>query len=151
MVIQFTLQDLILFLAGGIGVAIGILLISVLWNIKKSASALRSVLETNRELIKKTIGYLPGIFDNIGQISIDVRETTDKLKVSVPVILQEVESVTDATKKSIDLAGVVLENVGCEINGSVFAYKKDTSGYTAYFHIFEEVLKIIYRTFSAKK
>jgi biotin synthase-related radical SAM superfamily protein len=151
MVIQFTLQDLVLFLAGGLGVAIGILLISVLWNVKKSASALRLILETNSEPVKKAIGYLPEIIDNIGQISKDVRETTDKLKVSVPIVLQEVESVTGSAKKSIDLAGVVLENVGCEINGSVFTYKKDTSSFTAYFHIFEEVLKIIYHTFYAKK
>jgi hypothetical protein len=87
----------------------------------------------------------------VGQISTNVRDTIDKLKVSAPVILQEVECVTNAAKGSIELAGVVMENMGSGINETVAAYKKDTPGFMAYFHIIEEVLQIIYRTFSSGK
>jgi len=151
MVFQFTLQDLMLFLAGVLGIAVGILLVSALWKIKKVVGMLQALLETNQESIKKTVSTMPGIFDNVGQISINVRDTTDKLKISVPVILQEVESVTNAAKGSIELAGAVIENVGSGINETIGVHKRDASGFMAYLHIFEEVLQIIYRTFSSRK
>ena len=81
MVIQFTLQDLMLFLVYSLGVAAGILLLPILWNIKKVVGILRSLLETNQEFLKITIRTMPGIFENVGQISSNVRETTDKLKI----------------------------------------------------------------------
>ena len=41
----------------------------------------------------------------------------------------------------------IFENVG----QIIATYKKDTSGFMAYFRIIEEVLQIIYRTFSSNK
>ena len=151
MVIQFTLQELMIFLVCILGIAAGILLIPILWNINKMVGNLRTLVETNQEFINKTIKTMPATFENAGQISINVRETTDKLKISVPAILQEVEYVTNAAKGSIELAGVVIENVGSGINETIATYKKDTQDYVAYFHIFEEVLQIIYRTFTSRK
>jgi hypothetical protein len=151
MVIQLTLQELMIFLVYALGIAAGILLLLNLWNIKKVLGILRPLVETNQEFIKKTIRKMPEIFENVEQISSNVRETTDKLKVSVPVILQEVECVTNAAKGSIELAGAVMENMGSGINETIAAYKKDTPGFMDYIHIFEEVLQIIYRTFSSSK
>jgi len=51
MVFQFTLQDLMLFLAGVLGIAVGILLVSALWKIKKVVGTLQALLETNQESI----------------------------------------------------------------------------------------------------
>ncbi|HZK87498.1 MAG TPA: hypothetical protein VFC40_06025 [Syntrophomonas sp.] len=151
MVIQFTLQDLMVFLVCGLGIAAGILLMPILWNIKKVVGSLRILLETNQEFINKTVKTMPGTFENVGQISSNIRATTDQLKISAPVILQEVEYVTNAAKGSMELAGVVIENVGSGISETIATYKKDTQDYMAYFHIFEEVLRIIYRTFSSGK
>ncbi len=151
MVIQFTLQNLMLFLVCAVGIAAGILLLPILWNIKKVVDILRILVETNQEFINKTFRTMPGTFENMGQISSNVRETTDQLKISVPVILQEVEYVTNAAKGSIEMAGVVMENMGSGINETIAAYKKDTPDFMAYFNIFEEVLQIIYRTFSSSK
>ena len=151
MVFQFTLQDLMLFLVCALGIAAGILLLPILWNIKKVVDALRSLVETNQEFIQKTIQTMPGILENAGQISSNVRETTEKLKFSVPVILQEVEYITSAAKGSIALAGDVIENMGTGINETIASYKKDTPDFMAYLHIFEEALQIIYRTISSSK
>ncbi|MHB1650850.1 MAG: hypothetical protein ACYCVD_00040 [Desulfitobacteriaceae bacterium] len=151
MVIQFTLQELMLFLVWALGIAAGILLLPILWNIKKVVSILRSLVETNQDFINKCIRTMPGILENVGQISSNVSETTDKLKISVPVILQEVECVTNAVKGSFELTSVVMENIGSGINETVAAYKKETSSFSNYFHILEEVLQIIYRTFSSSK
>ncbi|MFA4884940.1 MAG: hypothetical protein WC601_04055 [Desulfotomaculaceae bacterium] len=147
MVIQITLQDLMLFLVCALGIAAGILLLPILWNIKKVVGILRPLVETNQEFFKKTIRTMPVIFENVEQISSNVRETTDKLKVSVPVILQEVECVTNAAKGSIEL----MENMGSGIIETAAAYKKDNPDFMAYFHIIEEVLQIIYRTFYSSK
>ena len=151
MLIQFTLHDLMFFLVGALGITAGILLLPILWNIKKMVGILRPLVETNQEFISKTISTMPEIFENVGQISSNVRDTTAKLKVSVPAIIQEVECVTNAAKGSIELAGVVMENMGSGINETIAAYKMDTPDYMAYFHIFEEVLQIIYRNFSSSK
>lgn len=151
MVIQVTLQDLMLFLVCALGIAAGILLLPILWNIKRVVGILRPLVERNQEFIKKTIRTLPGIFENVGEISSNLRETTDKLKVSVPVILEEVEYATNAAKGSIKSAGVVMENVGSGINEAVADYKKDTPGFMNYFHGIEEILQILYRTFSSSK
>jgi D-serine dehydratase len=151
MVIRFTLQGLLLFLACALVIAAGILLLPILWNIKKAVGILRSLVETNQEFINKTIKTIPGIFENVEQTSTNVRETTDKLKVLVPVILQEVECATDAAKGSIELAGVVMKNIGSEINEIAVAYKKEIPGFMDYFHIVKEVLQIIYRAFFSSK
>lgn len=151
MVIQVTLQDLMLFLVSALGIVAGILLLPILWNIKKVVGILKPLVETNQEFVKKTIKTIPGIFENVGQISSNVRETTDKLKVSVPVILQEVEYTTNAAKGSIELAGAVMENMGSGINEAVATYKKDTPGFMDYFHSIEEILQILYRTFASNK
>ena len=151
MVIQFTLQNLMLFLVCAVGIAAGILLLPILWNMKKVVGILRQLIESNEEIISTTIRTMPGIFENMGQISSNIRETSDKLKISVPVILQEVECVTHTAKGSIELAGVVMENMGSGINETIASYKKDTPDFMAYFSFFEEVLQIIYRTFSSGK
>ena len=151
MLIQFTLQDLMLFLVCALGIVAGLLLIPILWNTKKMIGILRPLVETNQEFIKKAAGTMPGIFENVGQISSNVKETTDKLKVSVPLILQEVEYATNAAKGSIELAGAVMENMGSGINEAVAANKKDTPGFMAYFQVIEEVVQILYRTFSSSK
>lgn len=151
MLIQLTLQDLMLFFVFALGIAVGILLLSILWNIKKVVGILRPLIETNQEFIKKSIKAMPGIFENVEQISSNVRDTTDKLKVSVPVILQEVECVTNAAKGSIQLAGVVIENIGSGISETAAACKRDSPDFMDYFHIVEEVLQIICRTFSSSK
>ena len=80
MVIQFTLQDLMVFLVCGLGIAAGILLMPILWNIKKVVGSLRILLETNQEFINKTVKTMPGTFENVGQISSNIRDTTDKVK-----------------------------------------------------------------------
>lgn len=151
MLIQFTLQDLMLFLACALGIVAVILMLPILWNIKKVVGILRPLVETNKDFVKKVIKTMPGIFENVGQISSNVRETTDKIKVSVPMILQEVEYATNAAKGSIESAGVVMENVGSGINEVVTDYKKDTPGFMNYFHGIEEILQILYRTFSSGK
>src|SRR5665648_434644 len=142
MIIQFTLQDLMFFLAGVLGIAAGIFLIYVLWKIKKVVSTFQNFLETNQESIKKTVSTMPEIFDNVGQISINVRDTTDKLKISAPVILQDVESITNAAKESIELAGDVIENVDSGVNETMGVHKEDTSDLMFYLSItFENVPK----------
>ena len=151
MVIQFTLQDLMLFLVCVLGIVAGILMIPILWNTKKVVGILRPLVESNQEFIKKAIRTMPRIFYNVGQISSNVRETTDMLKISVPVILQEVEHATNAAKGSIELAGVVMENMGSGINEAVAANKKNSPGFMAYFQVIEEVVQILYRTFSSSK
>jgi hypothetical protein len=140
-----------LFLVYALGIAAGMLLIPILWNLKKIVGTLRLLVETNQELINKTIRTMPGISEDVEQISSNVRVTTDMLKVSLPVILQEVECVTNAAKGSIELAGAVIENMGSGINETVATYKKDIPGFRAYLHIIEEVLQIISRTFSSSK
>ena len=151
MVIQFTLQGLMIFIVCALGIAAGALLLPILWNTKKIISILRNMIETNQESIEKTIRTMPGILENVTHISGNVSEITDKLKVSVPIILQEVEYVTHATKGSIESANVVIENIGYGINETLATYNKDTSGLIAYVHIFEEVLQIVYRIFSPSK
>lgn len=83
MVFQFTLQDLLIFLVCAFGIAAGFLLLSILWDIKKVIGILRPLVESNQELINKTFRTMPGILEDVGQISNNVRETTDKLKISV--------------------------------------------------------------------
>ncbi len=151
MIIQLSLLDLMLFLMYALGIAAVILLLPILWNIKKVVGIVRPLVETNQEFVKKTIKIMPDIIENVEQISSNVRETTDVLKVSIPVILREAEYVTNAAKGSIELAGIVIENMGSGINETVAAYRKDTHDFAAYFHIIEEVLQIIYRTFSSSK
>lgn len=151
MTIQFALQDLMLFLVCALGIVAGILLLPTLWNIKRVVGIFRPIVETNKELLKKTIKAVPAIFENAGHISSNVRETTDKLKVSVPVILQDIERSANAAKVSIGSAGVMMENVGLGINEAVAGHKKDENGFMPNLRIIKEVLTIVQHTFSSGK
>lgn len=151
MIIQFTLQDLLLFLFCALVITAGVILLRILWDIKKTVGALRSLVETNEESIHKTIRTLPGILENVGQISSNVRDTTDELRISVPVILQEAKSATHAAKESVEMTSAVIENVGSGVIGTVTAFRKDTADFTTYFQIIAGILHAIYRNFSSNK
>lgn len=151
MLIQFTLVELMLFLVCILGIAAGIVLIPILWDLKKVTGTCRSLLESNQEYVKTTIRTLPAVLQNMEHVSGNVRETTDKLKVSVPGFLEEVERAASAAKGSIKLTGDVIENIGSEINGALASYKKASNNFIAYFRIIEEVLQIICRTLSSSK
>ncbi|MCX7027613.1 MAG: hypothetical protein NT061_09055 [Spirochaetes bacterium] len=58
------------------------------------------------------------------QIGGNLRDTTDKLRVSLPLVIQEVDRVTDKAHGSLMLAGDVMEKMGSGINETVTAYKK---------------------------
>jgi len=152
MIIQITLQELMSILVSVFGIAAGILLLPILWDIKKVMGILRPLVENNQDNIKKTIKTIPGIFENAGHISYNVRETTDKLRISAPVILKEVEIATNSAKDSIELAGLMIEKIIPNTNKeTTVTYKTDSTGFMAYLNIFEEVLQIVYRTFSPGK
>lgn len=151
MVIQFTLQDLMIFLVCAFVIAAGALSIPILWKINKMVGMLRPLIEKNQESIHQTIQTMPGILENVEQISSDIKVTADKFKNSVPIILNDIEYVTATAKEGIELAGAVVENVGSGINETITAYKQETSNIMAYIQIFEEVLQIICRTFSPNK
>lgn len=151
MLIQFTLQELMIFLVCTLGIAAGVILISILWNIKKVVGVLGPLVESNQEFIENTIKTMPGTFENFGQISINVREVTDKLKISVPVILQEVKCITGATKESVEVASAAIDNLSFEVIDTVASFKKESSDLTAYFHIIADIVQTIYRTFYTSK
>lgn len=151
MTIQFTLQELFNFLAYVVGISVGIFLLIILWNINKILGTLRTIIVSNQKEIEDTITTLPGIFENTEQITSNVKETTDRLKVSVPAIVEDVEGVSKVTREKIEFAGVVIENVGSGINDVVDVFKKETSEYAAYYNVLKEVFQIIYRTFSSRK
>ena len=151
MVIQFTLQELMIFLVCALGIAIGVLAVPILWHVKNTVVTLRSLVETNQESINQTIRSMPGILENAGQISSDIRETTDRFKVMVPTILGDVESATHNVKGNLELASRVIENVGSGINETVSAYKLETAGILNYFQIIEEILEIVCRVLSPHK
>jgi len=52
MLIQFTLQNLMLFLVCAIVIAAGILSLPILWDMKKVVGTCRSLLESNQNLLK---------------------------------------------------------------------------------------------------
>ena len=51
MVIQVTLQDLMFYLFISLGIAAGILLLPILWNIKKVVGIIKPLVESNEEMI----------------------------------------------------------------------------------------------------
>ncbi|NTW05249.1 MAG: hypothetical protein HGA27_03910 [Peptococcaceae bacterium] len=112
---------------------------------------IRGILEANKDSLSKCISKAPDIVENIEKISINMRETTDKINMSAPVILKDVESITGAVKEGVEATNNVIENVGLAINETVSAYKKDALTVVNYLHIFEEVITIIYRNFFSGK
>ncbi len=151
MVIQFTLQDLLLFLGCTLVIAIGIISLPVLWDIKKITGTLRSLVETNEDSIQKSIRTIPGILENTEHISNNVRDTTDKFKTTVPVILQEAEYVSHAAKESIEITSAAIEQVSSEVIDTVDAFKKNTSDFATYYHIITELLQTLYRAYTSRK
>jgi len=151
MVIQFTLQDLLLFLGCALLAVIGVFLIAILWKTNKVIGTFRSMVESNQDSISRTIRTLPGIMENAEQISSNVKITTDQLKVSGPVILKDAEFVVNATKDGVEIASAAIINVSTGVNDTVDAIKQEAEDFGAYFHIAAEIIKIIIRAFSSGK
>jgi len=148
MTIQFTLPDLMIFLVCMMGILLGAILVPILLNIKKMVGIISPLVEVNKDSIKHSFRRVPAIIGDMEQISGDLKETTSQLKVSFPAIIQEVEHVASTAKGSLTLASDVMEKMGSGINETVTAYKKDNSGY---FHLFEELMQLIYRSLTSGK
>ena len=151
MVIQFTVQDLLLFLGCALLAVIGVFLIAILWKMNKIIGTFRSVVESNQDAVNRTIKTLPGIMENAEQISSNVKITTDQLKVSGPVILKDAEFVANATKDGVEIASAAIINVSTGVNDTVDAIKQEAEEFGAYFHIAAEIIRIIIRAFSSGK
>lgn len=150
MIIQISLQNLLVVLIYAIVIVAGILVIPILWNIKKMVSTLRPLIEDNKDAINTTIKRLPIITENIEIICTDIKETTGKIKVSVPVILEEVQSVTNATRESMEMASAVVENVGSGINDTIDGVK-NAPNIMNYINIITDVIQIVVHAFKGKK
>lgn len=151
MVIQFAVQDLLLFLGCALLAVIGVFLIAILWKTNKIISTFRSIVESNQDAVNRTIKTLPGIMENAEQISGNVKITTDQLKLSGPVILKDAEFVANATKDGVEIASAAIINVSTGVNDTVDAIKQEAEEFGAYFHIAAEIIKIIIRAFSSGK
>lgn len=151
MVIQFTVQDLLLFLGCVLLAVIGGFLIAILWKTNKMIGAFKSIVESNQDAVNRTIKTLPGIMENAEQISGNVKITTDQLKVSGPVILKDAEFVANATKDGVEIASAAIINVSTGVNDTVDAIKQEAEEFGAYFRVAAEIIKIIIRAFSSGK
>ena len=149
--IQFSVESLLIFVACILGIGLAILLISVLWNMRKVTGMVRSILETNLEAIHRTVRAIPNIAENVEQISINIIDTTDTFNESFPDIIEDAASITNSAKDSIETANSVIENLGCGIVDTVSSYKKDADAFGPYLHIIEEVVQIIVRALLPKK
>jgi len=151
MVIQFTLQDLLFFLGCVLVAVIGVLLIAILLKANKVMGICRTMIETNKDSIQKTIQALPGIMENSEQISKNVKITTDQLSKSGPLILKDAEYITHTTKEGVEIASSAIINVSTGVNDTVDAIKQEASEFSTYFHIASEIIKIIIHAFSSGK
>jgi methyl-accepting chemotaxis protein len=151
MLIQFTLQDLLLFLGSALLGIIGVLLILILWKANKVMGTFRIMIDSNQELIKRSLKTLPEIMENTEQISSNIKGTTDKLNEAFPGMLKDTEYITHETKNAVEAASTAVMNVSTGVNDTVDAIKQDASDFGTYFHIVTEIIKIIFRSFSSGK
>jgi hypothetical protein len=148
MELPFTLQELMTFLVCAVGIIAGAIMLPILWNIKKVVGTFKLLVEHNHDNLKKSFKTIPAIIDDVEQIGGNLRDTTDKLRVSLPQIIQEVDHIADKAKGSLIMAGDVMEKMGSGINETAAAYKKDSTGY---FHLFEEFMQLLYRSLTSDK
>lgn len=151
MVIQFTLQDLLLFLGCVLVGVIGIFLVIILWKVNKMIGTCKVLLDSNQDSIKRTIQAMPGIMENTEKITDNVKDTTDKVKESAPGILKDAEYITHAAKNGAEVASNALVNVSTGVNETVDAIKEEVSDISTYIHIASEIIKIIIHAFSSGK
>lgn len=150
MVIQFTLQDLMLFLGVVLLAVIGALIIAILWKTNKMVGTVRKILDSNQDSINRTIQTVPGIMANTELITGNVKETTDQFKETLPLILKDAEFISHAAKDGVEIASATIVNVSTGINDTVDAIKQEASDLFTYFNIVKEIIKIIIHAFSRK-
>ena len=155
MLIQISLQDLLVFLVCALGIIAGILLIPILWKINKIVGVFGYLVDANKEAIKKSFKTIPVFVEDVGQISSDVKEITGKLKVSAPVIIEDVQYAVGSAKESIETAGIVVEDIGSGIDDILSSGtnggRDSTSGIMAYLPIIKDAVQLILRAFSSGK
>lgn len=151
MVIQFTVQDLLLFLGCILVGVIGVLLVAILLKANKVMGICKTMIETNKDSITRTIQAVPVIMENSEQITKNVKITTDQLSKSGPVILKDAEYITSTAKEGVEIASAAIINVSTGVNDTVDAIKQEASDFSTYFHIASEIIKIIINAFSSRK
>jgi hypothetical protein len=156
MVVQFVLQDLLMYLLYILGITAIVLLIPVLLKAGKVVGMARAMLLKNQESIQRSIRSLPVILENAGRVSQNSKEITNQLRFSIPVIAKEVEEAARVAKDDLETAGNVLERMGSSINETVASYKDtpgnapEPTGFMAYVPLIKEVLQLIEHTFSER-
>ena len=151
MLIQFTVQDLLLFLGCVLVGVIGVLLIIILLKANKVMGICKTLIETNKDSITRTIQAVPVIMENSEQITSNMKITTDQLSKSGPLILKDAEYITHTAKEGVEIASSAIINVSTGVNDTVDAIKQEASELSTYFHIASEIIKIIVRAFSSGK
>ena len=149
--IQFTWQELLVFLGCVLLGAIGVLLVGILWKANKIMGTFRKSVDANQDAFSKTVQSLPGIMGNAEEISKNLKVTTDQLSISGPLILKDAEHVSNAAKNGVDIASSAIINVSTGVNDTVDAIKQEASEVSSYFHIAAEIIKIIIHAFSSGK
>ena len=111
MLIQFTLQEAMIFLLCTVGILAGAIMLPILWNIKKVVGIFKPMVENNQDALRKSVKAMPVIVGDIEQIGGNLKVTTEQLRVSFPSIIQEVEHVATTAKGSLSLASDVIEKI----------------------------------------
>lgn len=148
MVIQFTLQELMVFLLCAVGILAGGIALPILWNIKKVVGIFKPLVEINQDAIKKSIKSIPVIIGDMEQIGGNLKDTTNSLKSSLPSIIEEAGHVADTAKGSFAMVGAMMEKIGTNANEAVTKHEGDSTGY---FHLFEEFMQLLYHTLFSEK
>lgn len=76
---QFTVGQVIVFLAIILGGAIGVYLVIILYRLSESIKKINTILDTNRENIDNTLNSIPGIALNVNEITGSIRKKTSLL------------------------------------------------------------------------
>lgn len=76
---QFTVGQVIVALAIVLGSAIGVYLVIILYRVSESLKRINGILDTNKQNIDNTLNSIPGIVENVNEITGSIRKKTTLL------------------------------------------------------------------------
>ncbi|NLC45209.1 MAG: hypothetical protein GX783_13125 [Clostridiales bacterium] len=126
-----------------LGVSIGVFLIIVLNQIRKTVHNVNSIITSNIKTVNNALEEVPSIIENTKNISADVKYTVDKLKISLPGIFEDAHDVTSSVKKGTESVSNAVDSISSTFSETAATAAGSVNGYITIFRVISQIGKIV--------
>jgi len=151
MEVVISLQDLGIFILFSLITVLVIYLIVTLKNANNLLKKVDNIVESNKDTIKETMFYLPGITKETKAMVDTLNKGVKDIKDKAPNIIDNVNDITHNIKDSSRMINHTVETIGVGLDEAVTTVKNGSQDIITYITVIKESYDFIKELFSSRK